>query len=99
MKQNSARRVKSTVLLLPLAALGMVSGAEAAPPAVDFAKDIRPIFETKCNQCHGSEKQMNGLRLDTRQPAFEGGESGPAILPGNSAGSLLYRKLLGEAEG
>ena len=99
MKGSLVRRVRSAVLLLPLGALGMVGGAEASPPPVDFVKDIWPIFETKCNQCHGSEKQMNGLRLDTRQPALEGGKSGPAILPGNSAGSLLYRKLLGEAEG
>ncbi len=93
------QRVCSTGLLLNLGVLGLVAATEASPPAVDFVRDIWPIFETKCTQCHGSEKQMNGLRLDTREPALGGGKSGPAILPGNSAGSLLYRKLLGEAEG
>ena len=99
MEVSLVRRVRPAVLLLTLGALGMVGGTEASPPAVDFVKDIRPIFETRCNQCHGSEKQMNGLRLDGRQLALEGGKSGPAIFPGNSAGSLLYQKLLGEAEG
>jgi len=37
--------------------------------AVDFAKDIQPIFETSCYACHGSKLQMGGLRLDSTKAA------------------------------
>ena len=42
---------------------------------------------------------MNGLRLDTREAALKGGQSGPAILPGDGSSSLLYRKIVGDAPG
>ncbi len=48
--------------------------------------------------CHGPEKQMGGLRLDSRQLALTGGYSGPAILPGNSAESKLIHLVAGLKE-
>jgi hypothetical protein len=42
--------------------------ALAATPvlAVDFARDVRPIFEKHCYECHGAEKQKNDYRLDIK---------------------------------
>ncbi|HXA04706.1 MAG TPA: hypothetical protein VNY30_07700, partial [Bryobacteraceae bacterium] len=37
------------------------------PAAVDFVKDIQPIFEKSCSNCHGAKTQLAGLRLDSRQ--------------------------------
>jgi len=37
--------------------------------AVDFARDIEPIFKTHCYKCHGPKKQEGGLRLDHRGKA------------------------------
>jgi len=72
------------------------------PPAstsdVEFARDIAPILERNCYQCHGPEKQKNGLRLDTRAAALQGGDSGPAIVPGRSADSLVIRYVAGADE-
>ncbi len=68
------------------------------PPAsrtIDFAKDIQPIFEATCWKCHGPAKQESGLRLDERASALQGGEHGPAILPGKSADSLLVQAVAG----
>src|SRR5581483_6821225 len=66
----------------------------AAPAArVDFRESIRTIFEKRCIGCHGSAQQMAGVRLDDRVKALAGGYSGPVILPGNSAGSLLIRMV------
>lgn len=46
--------------------------------------------------CHGDEKQKGGLRLDSLDAMKLGGDSGePSILPGDSAGSLLYRAITG----
>lgn len=55
------------------------------------------ILEARCLACHGSQ-QMGGLDLRTRPAALRGGSRGPAILPGNSAGSLLFRHVSGQAE-
>ena len=48
----------------------------SAERAVEFEKDIQPIFEANCYNCHGPEKQKAKMRLDT--PAFirKGGDSG-----------------------
>ena len=47
------------------------------------------MLEAKCVQCHGSDKQKGGLRLDSRVAALKGGDSGPALVPGDAKKSLL----------
>lgn len=69
------------------------------PPAVtrkvDFATDVKPIFERRCLECHGPQKQLGGLRLDQRRTALGESDSGLAILPGKSAESLLVQLVAG----
>jgi nitrate/TMAO reductase-like tetraheme cytochrome c subunit len=48
-----------------------------------------PLFTAKCGACHGSETAQKGLDLTSYEAALEGGDSGPVIIPGDSAGSLL----------
>ena len=70
-----------------------VADAPARSP-VDYVREIRPILEEHCYQCHGGEVRAPSgrLRLDTRQAASKGGRSGePAIVPGKSAASPLPR--------
>ncbi len=62
----------------------------------DFAKDILPVFEQSCSGCHGAKSHMGGLRLDGRAAAFQGGVSGKPVVPGKSADSLLYQRILGQ---
>ncbi|MDW8307881.1 MAG: c-type cytochrome domain-containing protein, partial [Verrucomicrobiales bacterium] len=69
-----------------------VDVSKLPPPAtraVDFATDIRPIFERSCLRCHGPVRPKSGFRLDNRDAALKGGHSGNDILPGNSAESRL----------
>jgi len=65
------------------------------PPAtknkVDFVKEIKPLFDKRCVRCHGSSKKEGGLRLDRRDDALNGGDSGPAFVAGKSAESLLIK--------
>jgi len=61
----------------------------AATNKVDFARDIKPIFDTSCIRCHGPVKPKSGFRLDSREAALKGGDDGVDILPGNSAKSPL----------
>ena len=61
---------------------------------VDFKKDVRPLLAEKCYGCHGPAAQQSGLRLDLRQAALRGGDYGPVIKVGDSAGSKLIRRLV-----
>jgi ankyrin repeat protein len=67
---------------------------QAASRKVDFEKDVHPLLEQKCFSCHGDDVQQSGLRLDKRQNALRGGDYGPVIIPGDSAGSKLIRRLV-----
>jgi cytochrome b subunit of formate dehydrogenase/mono/diheme cytochrome c family protein len=53
--------------------------------------DIGPLLQTKCGACHGATA-LGGLNLSTYADALRGGVSGPAIIPGDSANSLLVIK-------
>ncbi len=59
---------------------------------VDFLRDVKPIFEAHCVQCHGAEKQKSGYRLDDPTVALAGGDSGElAIVPGKPGdGTLIH---------
>ena len=80
---------------MTIAVTALAAHAPAQTGPVDFAKDVRPIFQTACLNCHGPEKQKSGLRLDSKAAAFEGGESGPAIVPGHPDQSLLLKLVRG----
>jgi len=75
--------------------------AGVAPASEDdvFQRSIQPILESHCYECHGAEKQKHGLRLDSREAALAGGESGkPAIVPGNAMQSRLVEAITLPAE-
>ncbi|MBX7208005.1 MAG: DUF1553 domain-containing protein [Verrucomicrobiaceae bacterium] len=67
-----------------------------ASAGVDFVREVRPLFEKHCYECHGARKQKNGLRLDVKQAALHGGdEHAPDIVAGRSADSPLFRFVSG----
>src|SRR5262247_1094359 len=71
------------------------------PPSgkqVDFLKDIQPILEKTCYECHGGEKQKGGLRLDIKEAALKGGDSGPLFVSRKSGESLLIQAVAGTKE-
>ena len=53
-----------------------------------FVERVRPLLAARCWSCHGPDKAEGGLRLDSRDAAIEGGDSGPALVPGNADRSL-----------
>src|ERR1044071_5009535 len=61
-----------------------------------FANDVAPILSQKCMKCHGLASPMGNLDLRSRETALRGGKHGPAIVPGNSAASQLYRHVSGQ---
>ena len=60
-----------------------------APAPVDFARDIQPIFEASCVQCHARGKEKGGFSLETREDFIDGGENGVAAVVGLSAKSAV----------
>jgi len=76
--------------------LVLTSLALPAAGAVDFVKDIQPIFEERCYGCHGGSKQEAAFRLDHKPSALKGGDFGLAIKPGHSADSILVHAIEGK---
>ena len=60
-----------------------------------FEQRIRPLLADNCYKCHSSagEKVKGGLLLDTREGLLKGGDSGPAIVPGDPEHSLLIKAV------
>lgn len=74
------------------------SGSQTTPAnRVDYIRQVRPILEENCYECHGAIQVPSGkFRLDDRGRALEGGRSGlPAILPDNGADSPLVITISG----
>ncbi len=81
------------VLCAWLAAASQGFAAESLQ-APQFEADVRPILKAHCWQCHGEEAQLQG-GLDTRLARYllKGGDSGPAVVPGDHAQSLIYQRI------
>jgi mono/diheme cytochrome c family protein len=57
-----------------------------------FEKRVRPLLAAKCYGCH-TASQSGGLRLDSGAALLKGGDSGPAVVPGQPAASLLLQAV------
>ena len=94
------------LLFAPMRAWAAAEGDSAAPaparvtfPAdgkVDFVKHVQPILQASCVECHSAENKKGRLRLDAKQFAFAGGQSGEIVKPGSSKTSTLVRRIRGE---
>ncbi len=54
-----------------------------------FETDVRPLLVENCQRCHGPDEQKGNLRLDSRSAVLQGGDTGPAIVPGQPDQSEL----------
>lgn len=89
-------RLKLTMLAL----LGLGVGVHAAEPKAPtdqqlqfFETKIRPVLANHCYDCHGPDEQSSELRLDTASGLFQGGGSGPPVVPGQPDQSLLLAAI------
>ena len=86
----NAMRPFTTLLLLATTAFG----AAIKPEDQEFfEKKIRPVLAAECYECHGPTKKKAGLRLDFRDGLLEGGDTGPAVVPGNVDKSILIQSI------
>ena len=82
-------------LILLLVSLGATQELRAAPAGVPtFNDDIQAIFTANCVACHAEESPQGQLDLRSKAAIVKGGKSGPAMVVGSSASSLLMDKVV-----
>ena len=85
-------RFLSLSLVVSLA--GSIAAGEPAAAPPSFESSVRPLFKVYCLQCHGEGEKLRGsLDLRLRRLAVQGGDTGPAVVPGKPSESLLYQRV------
>lgn len=91
--------MKQAFILLITIAPTLVSASETDAQKLEFFETkIRPVLVRECYSCHSQEAQTNdklrgSLLLDTREGSALGGDSGPAVVPGDAEKSLILSAL------
>ena len=67
-----------------------VTELAVADPWLDV---VRPMLRARCSSCHNSERRRGMLDLSNYETTLAGGDTGPAISPGNAEGSELYYRI------
>ncbi len=78
--------------------LSLAAGLPAAGAAVDYLRDVKPLFTQHCVRCHGALKEEAGLRVDTAAAMRLGGSSGSLLRRPGGRESLLLAVLTGKHE-
>jgi len=90
-------RVTSILALTGIVAMASAATAADIPPEQleFFEKNVKPVLADKCYKCHSVEqgKTKGGLTLDTREGSLKGGDTGPAVVPGDLKKSLLLTAI------
>ena len=100
-QRNRSRAVftRTKLLIYPLALLVCVTSGVAqkfAPAQLEFfEKEVRPLFAKHCYKCHSvnAKRVEAGLLLDSRASQLRGGDSGPAIVPGQADQSRMIQAV------
>lgn len=61
--------------------------------ALVFNDVVKPIFESKCINCHGMNNQKGGLNLDDSSSIARGGKAGKLYTAGDPANSLILKRF------
>jgi len=93
--------MKKTLPLLAIAAgafVAPVGHVSAQSSAEFFEARVRPVLAEKCAECHSERRRRGGLRVSSLEDLLAGGQSGPAIVPGDPDNSLLIRVVRHQVE-
>lgn len=77
----------------PLIAL-LCAPLPAVAAELDYFRDVYPFLKANCISCHNKTTTKADLNMETPELMIKGGESGPAIIPGNGAESLIVTASL-----
>jgi mono/diheme cytochrome c family protein len=88
------------VLRAAMIMVWMFAGRSAtAAERVDYLRQVKPLLSARCYACHGALQTKGGLRADTAKSLAQGGDSGPAVVPGESGESLILERISGGGGG
>lgn len=88
------RRTMLAVLLVRLIASNACRAEETgAAERTQFATTIAPLLSAKCLSCHSGAEPKGGLDLTSDEKLRTGGESGPAVVPGDAKNSPLWQRV------
>jgi uncharacterized membrane protein/mono/diheme cytochrome c family protein len=78
------------------ASLKRWTGLSSKTPAANsfYARQINPILDTNCVNCHGEAKSHGGLRMDSYDLLMKGGKDGPVIVAGQPEKSLMLQRVM-----
>lgn len=76
-----------------LALAGLPDQLSAREGSVSFEKDVLPVLERSCAECHSAKENFSNLRLDTAEAILKGGDLGKVLEPGNPDESSLYLRV------
>ncbi len=87
MKQALFKTIALAGLLHPVLSMADAEGDQF------FEKQVRPILVQRCQECHGEKKQKGGLRTDSLAHLKSGGDTGPALVPGDPEKSPIVEAV------
>ena len=91
------RRRTTFLLSLAVLALRVAAPVHSAEPTAagleHFEKHVRPLLVKHCYECHAAGEVNGGLLVDTRDGLLKGGDTGPALVPGQPDKSLLVEAV------
>ena len=90
------QKVRVAGFLLLILTRGLLWAAAPSPEGLElFEKKIQPIFAETCYKCHShdADRIKGGLLLDSPEAALNGGDTGPALVPGKPEESLLIKAI------
>jgi len=92
---NGEIRIWALVACFGLVALSVSASSPESSGIEFFEKHVRPVLVENCYKCHSAEaeKLKGGLHLDSKEGVLKGGDTGPAIVPGQPDKSLLIKAV------
>ena len=104
-KHRCGRHVTAIMVVVLFGAAGVSTGLASDAPEFDssqiefFENSVRPLLAEHCSKCHNARKHKGGLVLDSRENLLSGGDTGPAIVPGDVESSELVRAVRYDPDG
>jgi mono/diheme cytochrome c family protein len=92
------RRAHAGLLSVAILPLGLGFAVQPTQPTLQsgppsYTRQVAPIFQARCSECHGTETQEAGLDLSTYEAVMKGSEYGTVIEAGDAAASLLIEMV------
>lgn len=93
MKKQLTLLIVALLMVTTFAVVKIGSIDAASPTAISYSRDVRPILESRCANCHFGEFTSAELHMETYQSLMTGSENGPVIVAGSAKKSLLVQKI------